>query len=53
MMRNEGTGVWAASSRARVRPVGPAPIMRMSISGLDIFVMRFVRMWGGGERKGG
>jgi hypothetical protein len=39
-------GVWAASSRARVRPVGPAPIMRMSISGLDMFVMRFVRIWG-------
>lgn len=36
MMRKDGMGVWDASSRARVRPVGPPPIMRMSSSGGDI-----------------
>ena len=37
MMRKEGGGDWAASSRARVKPVGPAPIMRMSVSFIVVF----------------
>jgi hypothetical protein len=50
MMRMVGGQGWAASSRARVRPVGPAPMIRISRGVILMFRRGFE---GSGRRKKG
>jgi hypothetical protein len=50
MMRKVGGQGWAASSRARVRPVGPAPMIRISRGTILMFRRGFE---GSGRRERG